>query len=78
MDNIIRSARNYSGISDSAYDRNEDVETKYEKCTNCDGSGVIYFCDECDEDIEDCKCGEGQVLQSDVCEYCDGEGEIEL
>lgn len=78
MDNIIKSARNYSGISDSAYDRNEDAETKYEACEHCDGYGETYYCGECDEDIADCKCGEMQDRKSEKCDHCNGEGEIEL
>jgi hypothetical protein len=78
MDNIIRSTRNYSGIADSAYDRNEDAETKYETCEHCGGDGVIHYCGECDSDANICKCGVGQVLESEKCTHCDGEGEVEI
>ena len=78
MDNIIKSTPNYSGISDSAYDRNEDAEAKYKQCTNCEGSGVIYFCDECDQDASGCICINSKDMKSETCEQCDGEGEIEI
>jgi hypothetical protein len=78
MDNFIKSAPSYSGISDSAYDRSEDAETKMQNCEHCEGHGVIYYCLECDNSIKDCGCLENQVESSEKCDYCYGEGEVEI
>ncbi len=78
MDNIIKSAPSYSGISDSAYDRNEDAEAQMQSCDHCNGDGVIYYCGICDEERINCNCIDDQNIKSEHCTHCDGEGEIEI
>lgn len=76
MDRMINSAPNYSGLS--AYERSEDAETKMQTCEACDGNGVIFFCGECDENLEDCGCGTLQDKRCEKCDYCNGDGEVEI
>jgi DnaJ-class molecular chaperone len=78
MDNIIKNAPMSGGMSDSYYDRSEDAEVKMETCPECDGNGVIYYCGECDEDAHVCKCGKDQILLSETCDDCNGDGEVEI
>jgi hypothetical protein len=78
MDRMINSAPMSGGMSDSAYDRSEDAVIKMQTCENCKGHGVVYFCGECDENIEDCECGTLQDKRCENCDYCDGDGEVEL
>jgi len=78
MDNIIKNAPMSGGMSDSSYDRSEDAEVKMETCPECDGNGVIYYCEECDEDIKDCNCLELQIKKHEKCQVCNGEGEVEI
>jgi hypothetical protein len=77
MDNMIRTAP--MGYTMAAhYGENKYQSVKMLTCDWCDGSGLNYYCGECDLNIEQCKCGEGQVMKSEKCENCKGEGEIEL
>lgn len=83
MDNIIKSARSYSGISDSAYDRNEDVKIEMIECDVCNGAGKLYFSccgdDMPNSDSDICPtCKEHCGRESEPCEHCNGEGEIEI
>jgi hypothetical protein len=78
MDRMIKSAPMSGGISDSAYDRSEDAITKMQTCEYCEGHGVIEYCAECDEYIDNCKCEAVRCLAFEQCEHCDGEGEVEI
>jgi hypothetical protein len=78
MDNMINSAPMSGGMYDSAYDRSEDAVIKMKTCQECDGNGETYYCDECDENANNCKCLTSQNIKSEKCEHCDGEGEVEI
>lgn len=75
---MIRRAPSGNSFPDGSYERSEDASVKMKTCESCDGNGKVFFCGECDENIEDCACGEGRVLQSEKCDYCNGEGEVEV
>lgn len=77
MDEIIRRAPSGNSFPDGSYERSEDVSVKMKTCDSCEGSGKIYYCSECDVNIQLCKCGDGQIIQSERCEDCIGEGEVE-
>ncbi|MFY8166235.1 MAG: hypothetical protein ACOVJ8_06555 [Sediminibacterium sp.] len=66
------------GISDSAYERSEDAVIKTEICEYCEGKGELYYCGECDENIEACECGTLQDKKSQICYDCNGEGVVQL
>jgi RecJ-like exonuclease len=80
MDNMINSAPSYTGVCDSATEPHYET-IKMRICQECNGEKKIYYSDCCGAEIikgicYDCheKCNE----ESEICYYCDGEGEVVL
>jgi len=77
MDNMIRTAPIGYAMATN-YGENKYQSVKMLTCDWCDGSGLNYYCVECDENIGACKCGTLQDKKSQICYDCNGEGVVQL